>query len=356
MSSHDKSHWTGEKRVSLALQGGGSHGAFTWGVLDEILADGRLDIEAITGTSAGAMNAVVLAQGLIDGGREGARRHLEKFWYSVSEESALAPPLRSLMDQFFKSWNMDGSPVQVWLDFVTHYASPYELNPLNINPLRDHLERIVDFEKVRACHQIALFVAATNVHNGHVAIFERHQLTADHVLASACLPFAFQAVEIDGTPYWDGGYLGNPALFPLFYKTACPDIVIVQVNPIEREGTPRTAREIQNRLNEITFNGALLGELRAIDFVNRLVDSGKLSRDAYMRPFVHRIDGEDPLKVFSSASRMSAAWPFLQQLRDIGKAAARAWLDVNYDAIGQRGTLDLRMAYQANGIARRSSS
>ncbi|MDO9442915.1 MAG: patatin-like phospholipase family protein [Beijerinckiaceae bacterium] len=353
MTAH--SHWRGEKRVSLALQGGGSHGAFTWGVLDEILADGRLDIEAITGTSAGAMNAVVLAQGMLEDGREGARAQLEKFWFSVSESSSLSAPLRALVDQFFKGWNIDGSPVQVWLDFVTHYASPYEFNPLNINPLRDHLVRMVDFEKVRSCKEIALFVAATNVNTGHIAIFDRDVLTADHVLASACLPFVFQAVEIDGAPFWDGGYLGNPALFPLFYKTACPDIVIVQVNPIEREGTPRTAREIQNRLNEITFNGALLGELRAIDFVNRLVDSGKLSRDAYMRPFVHRIDGAEPLKAFSSASRLSAAWSFLQELRDIGRAAARDWLATHYDAIGQRGTLDLRMAFSTNGTARRSS-
>ncbi|MDB5507877.1 MAG: Patatin [Hyphomicrobiales bacterium] len=344
-----------EKRVSLALQGGGSHGAFTWGVLDEILADGRLDIEAITGTSAGAMNAVVLAQGMLENGRDGARERLENFWFSISDSSALAPPVRSLLDQFFKGWNVDGSPVQVWLDFVTHYASPYEFNPLNINPLREHLLGVVDFEKVRACNEIALFVAATNVNTGHIAIFDRPQLTADHVLASACLPFAFQAVEIDGAPYWDGGYLGNPALFPLFYKTACPDIVIVQVNPIQREGTPRTAREIQNRLNEITFNGALLGELRAIDFVNRLVDSGKLSRDAYMRPFVHRIDGADPLKAFSSASRLSAAWTFLQELRDIGRAAAKSWLTAHYDDIGERGTLDLRMAFTTNGTARRSS-
>ncbi|MDB5650146.1 MAG: Patatin, partial [Hyphomicrobiales bacterium] len=264
-------------------------------------------------------------------------------------------PLRNIVDQYFKGWNADGSPVQVWLDFVTHYASPYEFNPLNINPLREHLVRMVDFEKVRACKYLKIFVAATAVNTGHIAIFERPHLTADHVLASACLPFAFQAVLIDGTPYWDGGYLGNPALFPLFYKTACPDIVIVQVNPIERDGTPRTAREIQNRLNEITFNGALLGELRAIDFVNRLIDSGKLSRDDYMRPFMHRIDGEEPLKAFSSASRMSAAWPFLQQLRDIGRAAAKVWLATNYDAIGERGTLDLRMAYAANGTPRHPS-
>jgi NTE family protein len=351
--------WTGEKRLSLALQGGGSHGAFTWGVLDAILEDGRLDIEAITGTSAGAMNAVVLAQGMLEGGREGARKRLEDFWRSISDESSLPAPVRGIVDQFFGAWPLDANPFQPFLDAVSHYTSPYAINPLNINPLRDHLLRVVDFEKVQACKPIKLFVAATNVESGHVAIFERPHLTVDHVLASACLPMIFQSVMIDGAPYWDGGYLGNPAIFPLFYKTACPDIMIVQINPIERKGVPRSAAEIQNRLNEITFNGALLGELRAIDFVNRLVDSGKLSREAYMRPFMHRIDGAEPLKAFNSASRMSTKWSFLQELRDIGAAAAKSWLAVNYDAIGKSGTLDLRVAYSAlapNGNAKPSKS
>jgi NTE family protein len=350
--------WTGEKRISLALQGGGSHGAFTWGVLDAILEDGRLDIEAITGTSAGAMNAVVLAQGMLENGRDGARQRLEDFWRSISDESALPGPVRGIVDQFFGAWPLAANPFQPFLDAVSHYASPYAINPLNINPLRDHLVRVVDFEKVQACKQIKLFVAATNVETGHVAIFERPGLTVDHVLASACLPMIFQAVEIDGAPYWDGGYLGNPAIFPLFYKTACPDIMIVQINPIQREGVPRTAAEIQNRLNEITFNGAMMGELRAIDFVNRLVDSGKLSRDAYMRPFMHRIDGAEPLKAFDSASRLSTKWSFLQELRDIGRAAAKSWLVAHYDEIGVRATLDLRMAYSSlapNGNARHAS-
>ncbi|MDB5641603.1 MAG: Patatin [Hyphomicrobiales bacterium] len=351
------SHWTGEKRISLALQGGGSHGAFTWGVLDAILEDGRLDIDAITGTSAGAMNAVVLAQGMLEKGREGARERLSDFWRSISDESSLPAPVRGIIDQFFGAWPLDANPFQPFLDAVSHYASPYTINPLNINPLRDHLLRVVDFEKVQACREIQLFVAATNVESGHVAIFERPHLTVDHVLASACLPMVFQAVEIDGVPYWDGGYMGNPAIFPLFYKTACPDIMIVQINPIQRKGVPRSAAEIQNRLNEITFNGAMMGELRAIDFVNRLVDAGKLSRDDYMRPYMHRIDGADPLKQFNSASRLSTKWSFLQELRDIGSAAAKSWLAVHYDAIGERGTLDLRMAYSslaATGTARPS--
>lgn len=337
--------WTGEKRINLALQGGGSHGAFTWGVLDHLLEDGRLDVEAITGTSAGAINAVVYAQGYLEEGRPGARRALETFWRSVSEESALLPMQRELLNKLMGGWGFDRSPAYWWMDFITHYASPYEFNPLNLNPLRDHLVKMVDFEKVRACDELKLFIAVTNVQTGRIRVFERPELTADHIMASACLPFVFQAVEIDGAPYWDGGYMGNPALFPLFYKTACPDVVIVQINPLERPGAPRTARDIQNRLTEITFNGALMGEFRAIDFVSRLVDAGKLSPEDYMRPFVHRIEAESELAPYSAASKFDTSWPFLTGLRDIGRVAARDWLAAHYDAIGNAGTLDLRLAF-----------
>lgn len=353
--------WDGEKRVNLALQGGGSHGAFTWGVLDAILEDGRLDIEAITGTSAGAMNAVALTQGYLENGRDGAREKLEKFWSSICEENSLTRGQSELIDTFFGAWNFDDSPLAMWFNYLSSLASPYTFNPLNINPLRALLADLVDFEKVRACEHIKLFVAATNVHTGRIRVFEREELTPDHVMASACLPTVFQAVVIDGAPYWDGGYMGNPALFPLFYHTASQDIVIVQVNPVEREITPRTPRDIQNRLNEITFNGALLGELRAIEFVNRLIDSGKLQqakgpphpaeqdhthvRDSYMRPFIHRIDGAEEISKYSAATKFDTRWRFLVHLRDTGRIAGKSWLKANYDAIGKRGTLDLRMAF-----------
>ncbi len=204
---------------------------------------------------------------------------------------------------------------------------------------------MIEFTKVRALTEFKLFVAATNVHTGMVKVFEGPQLTADHVMASACLPFLFRAVEIEGLPYWDGGYMGNPALFPLFYKTGCSDIVLVQVNPIERDDTPHKARDIQDRLNEVTFNGALMGELRAMDFVNRLIDSGKLSRDEYMRTRMHRIDGGPFLASFSAASKLDASWTMIKQLHDFGRKAAKQWLDENYDMIGVEGTLNLRMAY-----------
>ena len=359
--TNGKPGWDGRKKINLALQGGGSHGAFTWGVLDELLQDDRLDIEAITGTSAGAMNAVALVQGWLEGGRLGARAKLEEFWTSICSECSVAGTQRDLVERFFGAWRFPQSPAQFWMNYYSHFASPYTLNPLNINPLRDLLARLIDFDKVRACEEVKLFVAATNVHTGHIAIFNREILTADHVMASACLPNLFQAVEIDGVPYWDGGYMGNPALFPLFYESASPDILIVQVNPVERKMTPRTNEEIQNRLNEITFNGALLAELRAIDFVNSLVDSGKLQRasgmlgrminrgrhahEAYMRPFVHRIDGADEIAKFSASTKMDTRWAFLTQLRDLGRSAARTWLEKNYDALGKESTLDLGMAY-----------
>jgi NTE family protein len=338
--------WTGEKKISLALQGGGSHGAFTWGVIDAILEDGRLDVEAITGTSAGAMNAVVFAEGYIEAGPAGARNSLAKFWRSVSDAAAFSPAQQKIINVFFKDWPLQREIACWWTDFLTHYASPYDFNPLNINPLRDHLVKVIDFEKVRACRELKLFVSATNVHTGRIAVFEGKELTADHVMASACLPFLFQAVEIDGVPYWDGGYMGNPALFPLFYETKCPDILIIQINPIERDKTPKTARDIQDRLNEITFNGALMGEFRAMDLVNRLIDKGKLSAKDYLRTRPHRIDGGEFLASFAASTKVEASWSMMQRLRDFGRDAAKRWLAENYDKIGLEGTLDLRLAYR----------
>jgi NTE family protein len=342
--AHNPIDWTGQKKVSLALQGGGSHGAFTWGVLDYLLEDGRLDIEAITGTSAGAMNAVVLAEGYLEGGSEGARENLAEFWRSISDAGAFSPAERKFLDIFFSS-PLQSMATQWWTDFLTHYASPYDFNPLNINPLRDHLEKAVDFAKVRALTEFKLFIAATNVQTGRIKVFKGSELTADHVMASACLPYLFQAVEIDGVSYWDGGYMGNPALFPLYYETDCADVVIVQINPIERDEVPRSAHQIQDRQNEITFNGALMSDMRAIDFVNRLVDSGRLSRDDYKRHFVHRIDGGRYLESFPASSKLDASWSLISKLHGFGREAAKQWLDESYDSIGREGTLDLRMAY-----------
>ena len=294
-----------EKAVALALQGGGAHGAFTWGVLDALLEDGRLAIEAITGASAGAMNAVVLVEGWLEGGCDGARAQLETFWRRVSLDGHLSPVQRGLFDHFFDAWSGQG-----WSDVFARTVSPYASNPLNINPLRDALQRLIDFERVRGGADAALFVTATNVWTGKVAVFRRAELTADHILASACLPTVFQAVEIDGEPYWDGGYTGNPALFPLFYETRTDDILLVQINPVERRETPRTTRAILDRLNEITFNANLLRELRAVAFVSRLIAEGRLSGDKYKNVRLHRVDGTGVLDAFEASLRMRAEWRF----------------------------------------------
>ncbi|QAY95895.1 patatin [Methylovirgula ligni] len=336
---------TNLKRVNLALQGGGSHGAFTWGVLDYLLEDGRLDIAAVSGTSAGAMNAVVLAQGWMENGRDGAREALQRFWRAISTENALSPAQAKFFDLFFGPKTLSGQFSSLWGDFFTHFASPYQFNPFDVNPLRDYLLDAIDFEKVRAFDGFKIFIAATNVHTGKIKVFKGAELTADHVMASATLPTLFQATVIDGEPYWDGGYMGNPALFPFFYGSNTPDIVIIQINPLERHSIPRSPREIQNRLDEITFNGALMGELRAIDFVVRLIDAGKLSVDDYVRPLVHRIDGCGLLGPYDAATKLDANWQLISSFFEYGRKAAKHWLDETHDHIGKQSTLNLRMAY-----------
>jgi NTE family protein len=334
------------KRISLALQGGGAHGAFTWGVLDHLIEDGRLAFEAISGTSAGAMNAVVMADGWLNGGPDGAREGLATFWRAISSDGKLSAAQRTIFDSFFTASPLRGFGIgDFWLGFFKQSASPYDFNPLNINPLKDFLEREIDFERVRACRQFRLFIAATNVETGKGTIFEGKDLTADHVMASACLPTVFQAVEINGVPYWDGGYMGNPALYPLFYGTGTDDILLVQINPVERKGVPTTPRDIQNRLNEITFNATLLRELRAIDFVARLVDKGNLSTKDYKKVLMHRIALSQALNDLDASSKLTAKWDFFVMLKEAGRKAAKAWLARHFNDLGQRATIDLRKEF-----------
>ncbi|GJE08549.1 MULTISPECIES: patatin-like phospholipase family protein [Methylobacterium] len=332
-----------EKTVALALQGGGAHGAFTWGVLDALIADGRLAFEAVTGASAGAMNAVVMTDGWLAGGPEGAREALARFWRAVSLDQALGPTQQGVLDGLLGLWR-DNPVAAFWSKLLT--PSPYAANPLNINPLRRVLAAQVDFERLRAADTAGLYVSATNVWTGKLAVFERERLTVDHLMASACLPTVFQAVEIEGVPYWDGGYLGNPPLYPLHRGAHTRDIMLVQINPVERRQTPRTQGEIQDRLNEITFNANLMRELRAIDFVEGLIEDGVLGPGEYRRALLHRIDGTDALEDHRASSRLDARWPGFERLRDRGRAAAEAWLAAHYDEIGRDGTLDLAGTYQ----------
>jgi NTE family protein len=333
-----------EKPVSLALQGGGAHGAFTWGVLDALIEDGRLAFEAISGASAGAMNAVVMAEGWAEGGPDGARSALETFWRHVSLDGGLCEAERNVFDQILNSWSPSGSPFGAWLNIWSSSLSPYDTNPFDLNPLRDVLVQLVDFDRLRAA-DVKLFVSATNVWTGKIRIFERAELQPDHLMASACLPTVFKAVEIDGEPYWDGGYMGNPALFPLFYGVGTSDVLLVQINPIERRETPRQVQEIHNRLNEITFNGGLLRELRQIEFVTRLLDEGKLSTTEYKRVLMHRVNGGAKIDAYTAATRSKAELGFFLELRDLGRSTAKEWLAKNYKAIGKHATLDLKAAY-----------
>ncbi|WP_157091546.1 patatin-like phospholipase family protein [Methylobacterium nodulans] len=329
-----------EKSVALALQGGGAHGAFTWGVLDALIEDGRLAFEAITGASAGAMNAVVMTHGWLKGGPEGARAQLESFWKEVSIDGDLPRTQQTVFDGVLRLWKR--TPLaEVW----GMLASPYATNPLNFNPLKRALTDTVDFEALRAADTAPLFISATNVWTGKIAVFEGKDLTPDHVMASACLPTVFQAVEIDGVPYWDGGYLGNPPLYPLYHAAETRDILLIQINPVERRQTPRTPQEIRDRLNEITFNGNLLRELRGIDFVQELIEQGALAPEGYRPLRLHRIDGCGALDDYEASTKLKPQWPFFLRLRDAGREAAQAWLAEHFDAVGRESTLDLREMY-----------
>jgi len=333
------------KRINLALQGGGAHGAFTWGVLDHLLADGRLAFEGISGTSAGAINAVMAADGLARGGPDEARRRLADFWRAASLGGGLPPAQRLALERMFKVTPADDSPWRIWIDAMARALSPYDLNPLNINPLRQLIERFVDFDAVRG-GDLALYVAATNVFTGELRVFGRGEITADAVMASACLPFLFHAVEIDGVPYWDGGYAGNPVVFPQFYDSASDDVLIVQINPVTRLGTPRSNREIMSRVNEITFNAALLAELRAMEVIDRLIDDGRLLRAnrGVRRLRLHRIVLPHIGGGFEAPrSKLKTDYAFFQTLHKLGARAARRFLDEHFAAIGERSTFAARV-------------
>lgn len=328
------------KIINLALQGGGAHGAFTWGVLDCLLADGRIKIEGISGTSAGAMNAAVLADGFRKGGADQARQALHDFWRAVSNSARFSPLQRSAIDALFNNWNLDYSPGYIGFDLLTRLTSPYDFNPLNINPLRDLIAELIDFDSARACDQIKLFISTTNVHTGRIRVFKQTELSPDVLMASACIPHIFQAVEIDGVPYWDGGYTGNPALFPLFYECTSNDIIIVQINPQQTNCTPQNAREILNRLNEITFNASLNRELRMIEFVTRLLEQHKLDPQNYSKILVHLIASEE-MDRLNASSKLNAEWDFLLHLHNIGWRNTKLWLNANYKHLGEQSSIDL---------------
>jgi len=330
----------GEKIVNLALQGGGSHGAFTWGVLDRFLEDDRIGFDGVTATSAGGVNAVVLADGLALNGREGARERLRNFWKKMSEVASSSFIAPSILDQVNPNFGLDQTPNYVFIDTLSRILSPYQLNPFDINPLRDLLNAEVNFERVRKQKVIKLFLSATNVRTGKVKVFAREEIAAEHVLASACLPFMMRAPEIDGDVYWDGGFMGNPAIFPVIYWCDSCDVLLVHLTPTDRAELPTDSRAILNRMEEICFNSALMREMRMVAFFTQLIDDGKLS--GTKRMFFHLIDANDIIRNLSGSSKMNADWNFLMYLFKIGRERADKWLATNFDYLGVKSTVDLK--------------
>jgi len=336
------------KRINLALQGGGSHGAFTWGVLDALIEDGRLEFEAVSGTSAGAMNAAILLQGWANGGPDGARAALATFWGELGSMSVASPIQRTPLDRLQGNWNLDDSFSALWADLMQRTLSPWQRNPLKFDPLRDLLRRHFDQEAVRACHQVKAFIAATNVTTGKVRIFTRDELSIDALLASACLPNVHDAVVIEGEPYWDGGFRGNPPIWPFIYSSESTDVVIVEVDPPTREGVPHTNAEIADRLNEITFGGALMAEMRAIAFVQDLIDKGAITGEFGIRLkklLIHSIADPASLAPLGAVSKFNIEPEFLDHLFTLGRQTATRWLASTFDKVGVENSIDIRARF-----------
>jgi NTE family protein len=325
--------------VDLALQGGGSHGAFTWGVLDRLLEEPWLGIDGISGTSAGAMNAAVLVDGFVKGGAAGARTALESFWRRVSDAARFSPFRRGPLDVLLGRWTLDSSPIYVGMDLLSRLVSPYDLNPMGNNPLRAILAETIDFERLPRS-PIKLFITATNVRTGRGHVFKNNAITPDVLLASACLPTMFQAIEIDGEPYWDGGYSGNPTITPLIRECTSQDTILVQINPIERKESPRSASEILNRLNEVSFNAVLLKELRMIALLRQVANPGDSEGGQWAGMRIHRVASE-MMTELGASSKLNAEWEFFSLLHDEGRRSAQVFLETHAMDLGSRSTLNI---------------
>ncbi len=331
---------TPPKTVSLALQGGGSHGAFTWGVLDVLLQDGRLHIDGISGASAGAMNAVLLGQGFAQhpgdpaAAREAARQALAQFWRKIAQMGEASKLQRGWAQMWLAGWQMSAGAL-----------APNQFNPTDINPLRNLLADSIDFKQLAKLNTPQIYVSATHVNTGKAEIFSGERLGESAVMASACLPMMFRAVEIDGEHYWDGGYSGNPALHPLIYRCHASDIVLIQINPIERNTVPTTAEDISDRINELTFNASLLGQMRSIDFVNRLIAKGHLTPERYRTMHLHRIDGGEALEAYPASSKSAPDGKLIEALFELGKQCGERWLKKHYDEVGIKSSINISKDY-----------
>jgi NTE family protein len=339
------------KSINLALQGGGSHGAFTWGVLDALLADGRIAIDGISGASAGAVNAVALSSGWAKGlaagtdPRQAARDSLARVWGEI----ARAGTLNSAQQKFFNTlWGglpAELAPANIWASAMRSMFSPYQTNPLDLNPLRDILDREIDFAGLGRHGAPKVFVSATHVNTGKAEIFSGKRVTSQAVMASACLPMLFKAVEIDGKAYWDGGYSVNPAMTPLIEHCDSADILLVQINPLKRDHTPQTPGEIVDRVNELTFNASLLTQMRAIDFINGLIEDGWLQGTRCRSIRLHRVDGGEEIAGYAASSRTSADAALLEKLFDLGRSTGQHWLKRHYEDLGNSSTVNIRRDY-----------
>ncbi len=365
----------GQPTVNLALQGGGSHGAFTWGVLDWLLERRHLTFESVSGTSAGSMNAIALAQGWTEGGddlsfadrADNARAAMERFWRSVSNTGHLnEPPWLSTFNKnlaaqnpLYKLWSettsklknsfsdnlMTNSVNSFWLDHLTRNLSPYQLNPGNYHPLRAILDKQIDFEKIRATCPLGLFIATTRVRDGKLRVFRNPELTVDVILASACLPTLFQAVKVGEDFYWDGGYTADPAIWPFFYESPCEDTLLIMVNPLHRDRLPSTSEDIVDRLNEVSFNASLQAELRAVSFVQRMHEQGWLKPEfakQLRNPKLHALLADSALSDLAASSKMKTDWHFLVDLKNRGREQAREWWLESGSAVGVRSSFDAR--------------
>ena len=345
-----------QKKINLALQGGGAHGAYTWGVLDALLESELFDFEGISATSAGSMNAVVMVAGYLEGKEEGARKALNAFWREVSDSASVFCPASSnltssfgRLPDFFSGWSADSiNNATHFLNLMSQNLSPYQFNPFNLNPLQEIIEDQVDFERIRKTKEFQLFITATNVKTGDARIFKTQELTPSMVMASAALPNIFQAVQIEQDIFWDGGYVGNPSLWPLCYEVETRDILIVHVNPLVRNEWPKDAPSIENRLNEITFNASLLKELRAISFVQKLLGREMLKmeyQEKYKDILIHAIRAEDAMSHYDLASKYYTSWTFLHRLKNEGREAAKKWIEENADSVGHHSTIDIKTDY-----------
>ena len=334
------------KKIAIALQGGGSHGAFTWGVIDKLLEDGRFEIEGLSGTSAGGMNAVALAQGMIKGGNEGARQEMQRYWEKIASVGQLSPFWRPFNPAQLEFPSMP-DPLQMMSGLMQHVLSPYQTNPLNMNSLRDMVEEFFDFELLRQAKELQLFLCATHVNTGKLKLFTLNTLDTNRVLASACLPFLFHAVEVDGEAYWDGGFVGNPAIYPLIYACETPDIMVIQLTVMNRKRLPLTAAEIIDRHKEITYNACLMREMRQIDFISDLIDNGIIKEGSMKRLRMHLVRNEELFTGLDLSSALNSDWNLIQYLFKEGQKTGKKWIEENYDAVGKCQSTNVHQEFVA---------